>query len=116
VAARERDRVNRYGSINARGPATACGEPALENDLCSPAKIDSSNIDSPNQRQGHVLDRRVFATSRLAEFTSKKELTAQTGHAPEHWPLVIVKELIENALDAAEKAGIAPSIALEVET
>ena len=60
------------------------------------------------------LDRRVFATSRLAEFTSKKELTAQTGHTPDQWPLVIVKELVDNALDEAERAGITPEIELEV--
>jgi hypothetical protein len=60
------------------------------------------------------LDRRVFATSRLAEFTSKKELTAQTGHTPDQWPLVIVKELVDNALDEAERAGIPPEIELEV--
>jgi hypothetical protein len=31
------------------------------------------------------------------------------------WPQVIVKDLIENALDAAEKAGIAPAIGIEVD-
>jgi DNA topoisomerase VI subunit B len=60
------------------------------------------------------LDRRVFATSRLAEFTSKKELTAQTGHTPNQWPLVIVKELVDNALDESERAGIPPEIELDV--
>ena len=61
------------------------------------------------------LDRRVFATSRLAEFTSQKELTAQTGHTPDQWPLVIVKELVDNALDEAERVGIAPELELQVD-
>jgi DNA topoisomerase VI subunit B len=60
------------------------------------------------------LDRTTFATSRLAEFCSKKELTNQTGHAPDEWPLVILKELLDNALDACEEAGTAPVIEIIV--
>lgn len=33
--------------------------------------------------------RDTFTTSRLAEFASEKELTIQTGHAPEDWPRVL---------------------------
>jgi DNA topoisomerase VI subunit B len=61
------------------------------------------------------LDRRIFATSRLAEFTSIKELTAQTGYAPDSWPQVIVKELVDNAIDDTEKTGIAPEIEIAVD-
>jgi DNA topoisomerase VI subunit B len=61
-----------------------------------------------------VLQRTTFSTSRLLEFCSRKELTAQTGHEPEHWPLVILKELCDNALDACEDAGIAPTIRVTV--
>ena len=32
--------------------------------------------------------RTTFSTSRLLEFCSQKELTAQTGHEPDDWPLV----------------------------
>ena len=63
---------------------------------------------------GHVLDRQVFTTSRLLEFCSQKELVLQTGHAVEQSPLVILKELIDNALDACEEAGIVPSISVAV--
>jgi DNA topoisomerase VI subunit B len=56
------------------------------------------------------LSRHVFKTSRLAEFCSRKELVNQTGHAAEDWPLVILKELVDNALDGAEEAGTAPII------
>lgn len=58
--------------------------------------------------------RTTFSTSRLIEFASKKELIAQTGHGPEDWPLVIVKELVDNALDAAEESGIRPKIQIIV--
>jgi Family of unknown function (DUF6074)/Histidine kinase-, DNA gyrase B-, and HSP90-like ATPase len=52
----------------------------------------------------------------LLEFCSQRELIAQTGQAVETWPLIILKELVDNALDEAEEAGIAPVIAIEVET
>ena len=58
--------------------------------------------------------RTTFNTSRLLEFCSQKELTAQTGHEPDDWLLVIVKELIDNALDIAEEAGIAPVVRVTV--
>ena len=60
------------------------------------------------------LDRTTFRTSRLLDFASTKELTAQTGHPPEDWPLVVLKELVDNALDACEEAGIAPEITVRV--
>src|SRR5438874_13031639 len=60
------------------------------------------------------LERTTFRTSRLLEFCSKKELVAQTGHPPESWPLVILKELIDNSLDAAEEANTAPMISVSV--
>ena len=61
------------------------------------------------------LDRTTFTTSRLLDFCSEKELQAQTGHAVAEWPLVIVKELFDNALDACEEAGVAPEITVRVD-
>ena len=60
------------------------------------------------------LDRLIFKTSGLAEFCSRKELTNQTGHGVEDWPLVVLKELVDNAIDACEEAGIAPAIEIVV--
>jgi DNA topoisomerase VI subunit B len=62
----------------------------------------------------HSLDRLIFKTSRLAEFCSRKELTNQTGHGVEDWLLVILKELVDNAIDACEEAGIAPTVEIGV--
>ena len=56
------------------------------------------------------LNRTTFRTSRLLDFCSRKELIAQTGHEPESWPLVLLKELMDNALDACEETGVAPEI------
>jgi DNA topoisomerase VI subunit B len=48
------------------------------------------------------------------EFCTKKELTIQTGQPVEAWPLVILKELTDNALDDAEEAGVPPRISVSV--
>src|SRR5882757_6236628 len=63
---------------------------------------------------GPSLKRTTFRTSRLAEFCSEKELVNQTGHDSDDWPLVVLKELIDNALDACEEAGAAPVIHVAV--
>ena len=60
------------------------------------------------------LKRETFATSRLLEFCSVKELVNQTGHSIDQWPLVVEKELFDNALDTCEEAGIAPSFSVTV--
>jgi DNA topoisomerase VI subunit B len=62
------------------------------------------------------IERVAFRTSRLLDFVGRRELTAQIGHDPAVWPIVILKELAENGLDAAEEAEIAPAITVEVST
>ena len=66
-------------------------------------------------RNGAVLSRATFETSRLLEFFTEKELTMQIGHPRRLWPLALVKELIDNALDACETADIAPEITVTIE-
>jgi DNA topoisomerase VI subunit B len=62
-----------------------------------------------------TLNRTVFSTSRLLDFFSEKELTAQVGHGKADWPLVLVKELLDNSIDAAEDAGVAPDVVVKVD-
>lgn len=62
-----------------------------------------------------ALDRTTFTTSRLMDFFSRKELIAQTGHQPDAWPLVVLKELVDNAIDACEDHGIAPEVKIKVD-
>lgn len=66
-------------------------------------------------RQKPTLKRKAFATSRVMDFFSEKELTPQIGHGPNDWSRVAVKELIDNALDACEEAGVAPEIEVTVD-
>ena len=62
------------------------------------------------------LTRVAFRVSRLMEFCSIRELQNQTGHAIYDWPLVVAKELIDNALDACEEAEVAPAITVIVDS
>lgn len=59
--------------------------------------------------------RTTFSTSRRLDFFSVKELTAQIGHARSAWALVLLKELLDNALDACEESNVAPEIAISVD-
>ena len=65
---------------------------------------------SREHKPGPRLNRTTLRTSRLLDVLSAKELVAQTGHSKADWPLVVVKELLDNALDACEDAGVAPEI------
>lgn len=61
------------------------------------------------------LNRQTFTTSRLMDFFSRKELVTQTGHDVHEWPLVCLKELLDNSLDACEEAGVPPFISVRVD-
>jgi hypothetical protein len=52
----------------------------------------------------------MFQTSRALEYFTERELGYQTGHSRHDWPQVILKELMDNALDACEDASVAPEI------
>ena len=57
-----------------------------------------------------TVDRVVFSTPRAAEFLELRALQAQTGQPMSAFGDVVVKELLDNALDAAESAGRPPVI------
>jgi hypothetical protein len=66
------------------------------------------------QKKQHKLMRVPFQVSRLMEFCSLRELQNQTGHNVWDWPLVVLKELLDNALDACEEVAVAPVIKVSV--
>ena len=68
----------------------------------------------PKAKREPKLTRVAFKISRLMEFCSERELVNQTGHGAYEWLLVILKELVDNALDAAEEAEVAPVISIAV--
>ncbi len=61
-----------------------------------------------------TLERRSFSISRAAEYFDVSELEKLTGQPRRHFTTVVLKELVDNALDAAETAGRAPQIEIEV--
>jgi hypothetical protein len=61
------------------------------------------------------ITRTTFCTSRQMDFFSAKELVTQTGHPVNEWPQVIVKELVDNALDACEETTIPPVIQIAID-
>jgi DNA topoisomerase VI subunit B len=80
------------------------------------ANLQEAEMSAVEPHKRPTLVRVPFKTSRLAEFCSQRELVAQSGHGIEDWPLVILKELTDNAIDECEEAGIAPEIDITVST
>ena len=62
-----------------------------------------------------VLTRTAHTEDLLANYFSEPNLTRQLGYGKPLWPLVITKELIDNALDACEKTDTAPEITVILE-
>jgi len=60
--------------------------------------------------------RTVFAAPRAAEFLEQRALQAQTGRHSGQFGDVVIKELLDNALDAAESAGVSPRIEVSAVT
>jgi len=69
-----------------------------------------------NERPANTFERKTFTTSRLSEFAIESELTKQVGHPASLWPIVVVKELVDNSIDAAENANLAPDIVVTVDS
>ncbi len=63
---------------------------------------------------GTVSPRRTFVISRGLEYFTEAELRMQIGASRDAWRVAILKELIDNALDASE-VGSAPEIDVEVD-
>jgi DNA topoisomerase VI subunit B len=60
------------------------------------------------------LTRQTFATARALDFFDETHLTNQIGCGPPQWRLALLKELIDNGLDAAEATGALPAINVTV--
>ncbi len=58
--------------------------------------------------------RHAFTQSRMMDFFTRKELAMQIGQDPDAWGRALLKEVVDNALDACEAAGIAPNIDITI--
>ncbi len=61
-----------------------------------------------------TLERSIFETPRAAEYFTAHDLQAQTGQPRRHFAAVVLKELLDNALDACETAGAPPALDIAV--
>jgi DNA topoisomerase VI subunit B len=61
-----------------------------------------------------TLDREILTFSRDLEFFELNTLRAATGQNEGHFHHVILKELIDNALDACERDSVNPEILVEI--
>ena len=84
-------------SKSQRRPATAtkstgrAADQNVKSHACRPTK-------KQGLRPAPKLARTTFRTSREMDFFSERELVTQTGHEIQDWPLVFLKETIDNAL------------------
>lgn len=62
-----------------------------------------------------TLQRETFTISREMEFFTERELSAQIGLSSSYWITAVLKELIDNALDACENAGKSPEISISLD-
>ena len=62
-----------------------------------------------------TLIRTHHTIGRAAEYFTARELQAQTGQRRTMFSAVVLKELVDNALDAAESTGVAPEISISID-
>ena len=61
------------------------------------------------------VQRTALRSSRQLDYCTVKNLSAQVGHGPDEWPIVILKELLDNALDACDESEVAPEIRVTID-
>src|SRR5262245_55620460 len=59
-----------------------------------------------------TLTRTTFEISRALEFFTERELQMQIGFPRWHWAMALTKELVDNALDECETAGVRAEITI----
>lgn len=64
----------------------------------------------------NTFERTTFTQSRMMDFFTGKSLSTETGHDAWEWPVMAVKELIDNSLDACEQTTAPPAITITVES
>jgi len=105
-----------------REPTEKAAEPVIQESVPTsevPVPTIKIESESKNKTQGTksqtaVLNRQTFTFSRELEFFTEKELTTQIGLPSEYWLAVILKELLDNALDGCETAGVSPDISVSI--
>lgn len=61
-----------------------------------------------------TLNRTTHVTDRVMDFFSEDGLRTQIGLDRQRWPIAILKELLDNSLDACESTRIIPEVTVEI--
>ena len=75
---------------------------------------DPQNRPTRTRRSAAQLNRTTFSASRAAEYFDARQLSTLTGVPTHEFANVILKELVDNSLDACETAGTSPEISVAV--
>src|SRR5262245_24452662 len=94
-------RAGRFGHQRSQGTNEA------SQDVHSKESFAMVSATSPRSKQKPRPGREVFTTSRAMEYLEEKELVKQVGHDTPLWRLALIKELVDNSLDACEAHGAA---------
>jgi DNA topoisomerase VI subunit B len=70
----------------------------------------AERLRDPDANPRPPAERVRFKTPRNFDFFSEESLTKQIGHDRKEWPIALLKELIDNGLDACEIGGAAPPV------
>src|ERR1019366_6944880 len=97
-------------SVNLMNQPQMTGKGDLEGALANNSPISRAQSMTTNK-----LERIAFTHSRESECFNESDLTRQTGYPKQLWcPEVVVKELVDNGLDAGEQGGVSPVIQIRV--
>ena len=65
-------------------------------------------------KSARPVESTMFTFSRAREYLDANELQTMTGQPARRFPEVVVKELCDNGLDAAEKVRVAPRLVISL--
>ncbi len=74
----------------------------------------AQSVDLTWESENVNLERTYFETSRAGEYFDSRQLSTLTGVPLQQFASVILKESIDNGLDACEMAGVVPEISIIV--
>ena len=105
-------------SIHSRGRVKRCLPRCVAVPECRTARSLREVGTAPEEDRlnaQHKLVRQIFKRDRSLDFFTESGLATQIGYARSYWPAVLLKELIDNALDACESADVVPTVTILLE-
>jgi hypothetical protein len=67
------------------------------------------------RRDAGAAERLPFSTSTVMDYFTEPELVKQIGFQKSNWPIALLKEAIDNSLDACEREGVPPVVDVSID-